>query len=97
MPREIDPRDCQHGFADNIDSNKIMKIPILLYHEKDNPIGVVVAEGGKLFINFKENINITRENLFNIFGGAGIRVIEEDHNGCGYIRKAQIFEFSLEL
>jgi len=75
-----------------------MQIPILLKHEHDKQIGVLREENGGLFVEFQSDVYITQEWLFEIFGGAGIRIIEmHEKDGVFYIRKGQILEFSLSL
>lgn len=73
-----------------------MKIPILMNHEHDKPIGALREQDGKLFVEFLADMKITKEACFEIFGGAGLQVIEAtEEAGIYYIRKARIVEFSL--
>lgn len=74
-----------------------MEIPILMNHDHtEAPIGVVREKDGALFVEFTADVKITKEWAFNIFGGAGLRVLEAtEEDGVFFIRKAQILEFSL--
>lgn len=68
-------------------------IPLLFNHEHTKPIGMWKGNGVG---EFNADQRITREQLFNIFGGAGIRVREMFvENGALYIRAFEILEFSL--
>jgi len=68
-------------------------IPILLNHDHQRIIGTWRGDG---IAEFLPDQRITKDQLFNIFGGAGIQVLEwlEDETG-EYVRKFQILEFSL--
>lgn len=67
--------------------------PILVNHDAENMIGFLGSHG---VVKFQDNQRITRDMLFDIFGNAGIRVIEMfNENGVIYIRECQILEFSL--
>lgn len=73
-----------------------MQVPILINHEHDKPIGVVREVDGNLFVEFTADMKITKEACFEIFGGAGLQVLEAtEEAGIYYIRKARIVEFSL--
>ena len=73
-----------------------MQIPILLNHEHDKQIGLLREQDGKLFIEFMADMKITKEACFEIFGGAGIQILEAtEEAGIYFIRKARIVEFSL--
>ena len=71
-------------------------IPILVQHDhSQKPIGRVLATDRGLSVQFREDVRITREMLFDIFGGAGIRVDEMERDGDLLIVKAgTILEFS---
>ena len=73
-----------------------MELPILMNHEHDKPIGVLREQDGKLFVEFLAGMKITKEACFEIFGGAGLQILEAtEEAGIYYIRKARIVEFSL--
>lgn len=63
-------------------------IPILDRHDQTRVLGRVFSDVGGLHF---ELINpVTRDQLFNIFGNAGIRITE-----CGeYVTSGTILEFS---
>jgi hypothetical protein len=68
-------------------------IPILLNHDHTKVIGLWKRGG---IAEFLPDQKITKEQLFNIFGGAGIRVIESFEDATGkYVRAFEILEFSL--
>lgn len=72
-----------------------MEIPVLMNHEHDKPIGFVREQDGKLFVEFQADMKITKEACFEIFGGAGLQILEATEDaGIYYIRKARIVEFS---
>lgn len=72
-----------------------MKIPILCKHDHTKPIGSVESINGALRFKFSEDVKLTLENLFEVFGGAGIRVTEmEDVEGVVTIKSGEILEFS---
>ncbi len=74
-------------------------IPILLNHDPSaKPIGYVLSHAdGSLRVRISKDVRITREMLFDIFGGAGIRInssaLEKD--GTMVIHEGTILEFSL--
>lgn len=69
------------------------EIPFLLNHDATKPIGVWRGDG---IGEFNEQMRVTREMLFDMLGGAGLRVIESFiENGVIYIRAFEIMEFSL--
>jgi hypothetical protein len=71
------------------------KLPILWNHDHTKPIGSVEAVDGALKFKFSEDVKITREKMFEIFGGAGIRVTEmEEIDGVVTIKSGEILEFS---
>lgn len=73
-----------------------MELPILINHEHDKPIGMLREDDGKLFVEFLADMKITKDACFDIFGGAGLQVLEAtEEDGVFYIRKARIVEFSL--
>jgi hypothetical protein len=68
-------------------------IPVLLNHDAGKVIGIWRGDG---IGEFNADQRITREMLFNIFGGAGVRFLEVfDEAGVVYVRKFEILEFSL--
>jgi len=72
-------------------------LPILSQHQSEKPIGkVVIGKNGNLAIEFSKDAGINRDMLFDIFGGAGIRVLESELVGdVQVIKRAEIIEFSL--
>lgn len=73
-------------------------IPILMRHETDNIIGKVEKTEDGYKFTFSKEVKITREMLFEIFGGAGIKITEmEEDNGILYIKEGYILEFSLGI
>lgn len=74
-----------------------MEIPILLNHDGTKTIGVVkTTHDNKLVLEFAEDVKITKEMAFDIFGNAGLKLLQlSEESGVFYIRKAQIVEFSL--
>ena len=71
--------------------------PILWAHDRTRQIGVVEQGGEVMKFRFDEDVLISRDNLFEIFGGAGIRVTESEllPDGTRLIKAGQIMEFSL--
>lgn len=70
-------------------------IPILLNHDYNKVIGMWKRDG---VAEFLPDQRITKEQLFDIFGGAGIRVIESFEDATGkYVRAFEIVEFSMCL
>lgn len=68
-------------------------IPFLLNHDASKPIGVWRKDGVG---EFNPEQRITREMLFEMLGGAGVRIIESfAENGQLYVRAFEIIEFSL--
>lgn len=74
-------------------------LPILWNHDFTKPIGVVEAADGQLKFRFGEDIKITHEAMFQIFGDAGIKVTEMEmlEDGTRLIKAGELVEFSLCL
>lgn len=73
-----------------------MEIPILIDHDHHKPVAFMREVDGKMFIEFAQNLKITKECAFEIFGNVGMRILDIDvADGTYYIRKAEIIEFSL--
>lgn len=72
-------------------------IPVLWNHDHTKqPLGRLHVVDGRLFCEFTGDMKITDAALFEIFGGAGIRVTEAEMiDGVRVIKKGEIFEFSL--
>ncbi len=69
-------------------------LPLLLNHDASKVIGVWRGDDGEC--EFNADQRITREMLFEMFGGAGVRFIEIfEENRTLYVRKFEILEFSL--
>lgn len=75
----------------------MITIPILVGHDSTAaPIGIVREIDGKLCVEFRADVRMTREMVFEIFGGAGLLVTETTiEDGVIIIRKGEILEFSL--
>jgi hypothetical protein len=74
-----------------------MPLPILLNHDHTKPpIGLVESIDGSLFVRFHDDMKITREMAFLIFGDTGFRILEAtEENGVMLIRRAQILCWNL--
>jgi len=77
-----------------------LTIPILLHHDRSKVIGVMQTDPDKpgLFVRFTSDVQITRDMLFEIFGNAGVRVMEAEMNDDGLnftIKSGQILEWSM--
>lgn len=73
-------------------------LPILRGHDRAKPIGYIEAVGGcTLRVRFTDEVEITREMFFEIFGGAGLRISRYKVNAAGNmcIQEGEIIEFSL--
>lgn len=70
-------------------------IPILLNHDSSKPIGWLRIDGAHLVVEFTDDVPITKEMFFKIFGNTGMVATQfEMHGGAMWIKKAQITEFS---
>lgn len=68
-------------------------IPILLNHDHQKVIGLWRRDG---IGEFAPDQRITREMLLDIFGGAGLRILEQFTDAEGtFVRTFEILEFSL--
>lgn len=68
-------------------------IPFLLNHDAAKPIGIWGRDG---IGEFNPDQRITREMLFEMLGGAGVRILESFlEDGVIYVRAFEIMEFSL--
>lgn len=73
-----------------------MNVPILLAHDHRKPIGCVEVVDGQLHVRFAADITITKDMAFEIFGDAGLQVLEcTEENGVMLIRHGRILEWSL--
>jgi hypothetical protein len=73
-----------------------IELPILIDHDPTKPIGIIREKNGSLFVEFTEDMKITMEWAFNIFGGAALQILEyTEEDEIFFIRKARIIEFSL--
>lgn len=75
-----------------------MQIPILKNHDRAAQIGYVYAEGDKLMFKITDERSITKQELFEIFGGAGVMIAEHKHHEAGEvveITAGRLLEFSL--
>jgi hypothetical protein len=66
--------------------------PILINHDKRRPIGVVEIVDRQIHLRFMQHV-VSREMLFNIFGNAGVQILET--NSDGMVRRARIVEWSV--
>lgn len=75
---------------------KEVYVPILLNHDPQKIVGVMRGEGKKLVVEFAPDINLTKDELFSIFGDIGFLTIDEEvRDEIRIIRKLKIYEFSL--
>jgi len=73
-------------------------IPILNNHiHTIAPIGFVYLVDGILHFRFRDDVSITLDMVYQIFGNAGIRVMDsaDDKDGRYVIRSGQILEWSI--
>ena len=71
-------------------------VPILINHDHTKPIGTVVAVEGQLQVLFSEDVRITPAMADEIFGNAGLLVLEAtEEDGVTLIRRGRIVEWSL--
>src|SRR5690606_4697436 len=69
-------------------------IPIIVNHDYRRVIGIWNTDGVG---TFADDQKITRDQLFNIFGGAGVVMLECFMEGeQTYVKKFKIIEFSLQ-
>ena len=74
-----------------------MTTPILANHDHTKPIGIIKNENGRILFEFHDDVEISREMLFEIFGNAGIRIAEHQVEGDNLtIKSGEILEFSLD-
>ena len=72
-----------------------MTLPIFIDRDISKPIGIIRNEDGKILFEFHEDVEITREMMFGIFGNAGIMVTEAQRDNDNIIIKSgEILEFS---
>lgn len=70
-------------------------IPILIAHDHKSCVGRVSMRNQKLIVDFDRDANITKEIFFDIFSGAGARILgSELKDDQVYILQAEILEFS---
>jgi hypothetical protein len=78
---------------------KPLEVPILIDHDCSvKNIGTIRPRQDGLFVEFLPDVKITRYNLFEIFGNAGIEILRHSCSADGntmYIHSALILEFSL--
>lgn len=76
-----------------------VNLPILWDHDHARkPIGMVTFTGGILSFRFEDSVQVSHEKMFEIFGGAGIKVTEAERleDGTVLIKAGSILEFSLQ-
>lgn len=73
-----------------------MNIPILMNHDPKRVIGVLEDDGR---VRFTQDVEISREQFFAIFGNVGARLdeCEKQKGGPLRIRAGQILEFSFDV
>ena len=71
-------------------------IPILWNHNHATPIGHVKHVGDKLMFVFNEDVRVSEQAMFEIFGNCGVRVLHSQAlpDGTRLIRSGEILEFS---
>ena len=76
-------------------SRKFM--PILRDHDQRQVIGKATAKGGRLAFRFYPGHEPTQDELFQVFGGAGLVVREQKTDGDSVTRTiaGEVIEFSL--
>lgn len=73
-----------------------MRTPILLNHDQSKPIGFAEVIDEQLHVHFSADMKITKELAFQIFGNAGLQVLEAtEADGVMLIRRGRILEWSL--
>lgn len=73
-----------------------MNIPILINHDQSKPIGFVEVIDGAPHVRFADDVRITLDMAFQIFGDAGLQVLEAtEEAGVMLIRHGRILEWSL--
>lgn len=73
-----------------------LSVPLLCSHDHTRVIGFLDVSRGGLEFEFASDQRITREQMFNIFGGAGVEVLEQEiTQDETYIKRGRIYEFSL--
>lgn len=87
-----DSADAIERLTAEVEALKSRNVPILLNHDHQQPpIGLVKMIDGALHVEFRQDLEVSREMAFAIFGNAGLRIVEGD----GMIKRASILEFSL--
>jgi hypothetical protein len=73
-----------------------MRVPLLLKHNPDDVIGTLETADNKIIANINvDRVHITKENVSNLFGNAGYRVLEvADIDGIEVLKTIEILEFS---
>jgi len=74
-----------------------MNIPILWQHNANKPIGEVICADGKVHFKFNDDVQVTQQMMFDIFGNAGFTVTEGKivDGTCVLIRAGCIVEWSM--
>ena len=73
-----------------------MIVPILLNHDHAARVGRLDIVDGQLQVSFADDVKITREMAFEIFGNAGLQGLEwTEENGAMIVRRGRILEWSL--
>lgn len=71
------------------------QLPILFKHDHKRPIGVVLFDNGAVKFKFSEEVKVSLDQAFEIFGGAGIKVTSKELvDGVVIIKEGEILEFS---
>lgn len=75
-----------------------MNWPILLNHDPASAIGVTEVINGELHVRFTEDVKITREIAFQIFGDAALQVLEcTEDDGVMVIRRGRILHWGFNV
>ena len=71
-----------------------MNIPILWQHDHKKSIGEITCADGKLHFKFNEDVQVTQQMMFEIFGNAGFTVTDGKivDGTCVLIRAGSILE-----
>lgn len=68
---------------------------ILHNHDQATPIGFIEAIDGRLHFRFSEDVKITKDMAFQIFGNAGLQILKTtEEDGATFIQHGCILEWS---
>lgn len=71
-------------------------LSILMTHDHTKPIGFVEVIDGRSHVHFTTDMKITKDMAFQIFGNAGLQVLEATEDaGVMMIKDGRVLEWSL--